>query len=83
MPQIILAGVIAPLSGPAKWLASGLITAHWGEQALESLLPDADRQLLRLERDSLAGPLAAVAAHVVVFAGATFVTLWWRGRSRG
>src|SRR5262249_23140415 len=36
MPQIILAGVIAPLSGLGKWLAKGFITVHWAEQALES-----------------------------------------------
>jgi ABC-type multidrug transport system ATPase subunit len=31
MPQIILAGVIAPLSGLAEGLAKGVITAHWAE----------------------------------------------------
>src|SRR5207253_6517211 len=46
MPQIILAGVIAPLRGPAEWLARGLITAYWGERALEGLLPGADLALL-------------------------------------
>jgi hypothetical protein len=37
--QIILGGVIAPLSGPARIMAKGAITVHWAEQALEALLP--------------------------------------------
>src|SRR4029077_11364680 len=38
MPQIILAGVIAPLSGLGMALAKAGITVHWAEGALEALL---------------------------------------------
>src|SRR5207253_6591277 len=50
MPQIILAGVIAPLSGLANLLAKGLITVHWGERSMESLLPDKELSLAHINR---------------------------------
>jgi ABC transport system ATP-binding/permease protein len=40
IPQIILAGVIAPLTGVGKLLGYGLITCFWGRRALEGLLPE-------------------------------------------
>jgi ABC-type multidrug transport system ATPase subunit len=75
MPQIILAGVIVPLSGLSEWLAKGLMTTYWGAQALESLLPDGD--LAAAGRQ-----VAVIGAHVVVFAALTLFTLWWQGRAR-
>jgi ABC-type multidrug transport system ATPase subunit len=82
MPQIILAGVIAPLSGPAKWLADGVITVRWAERALESLLPEGDASLLRLEQSGYVVPVIVVAAHAAVFAGATVAALWWQDRRK-
>jgi hypothetical protein len=75
MPQIILAGVIAPLSGLANLLAKGLITVHWGERGMESLLPDKDLSLFHSERLHYGTQLAVVGAHIVLFAAATFLTL--------
>ncbi len=46
IPQIILAGVVAPLEGPARLLAEWFITVYRGQQALESLLPEADLTFL-------------------------------------
>jgi ABC-type multidrug transport system ATPase subunit len=83
MPQIILAGVIAPLKGLGKLLADGVITSRWGERALESLLPDADLKLLRLERSEYRWQLAMLALHVVVFAAATQLILWRQARAKG
>ena len=56
MPQIILAGVIAPLSGLGQAPgARSRITVYWGQQQpLETLLPDADLLLLGARR---AGPV--------------------------
>jgi ABC-type multidrug transport system ATPase subunit len=83
MPQIILAGVIAPLSGVSLVLAKGLITVHWAERALEGLVPDEDLALLKIEEASYIGSLAGVVLHIVVFVLATLVFLWWQGRSKG
>jgi ABC-2 type transport system permease protein len=82
MPQIILAGVIAPLSGLGKLLAKGAITVHWAEQCLESLFPDVDRERLGLHADGYAMPLCVVAAHACVFVLLTLLTLWLRERSQ-
>jgi ABC-type multidrug transport system ATPase subunit/ABC-type multidrug transport system permease subunit len=83
MPQIILAGVIAPLTGAAKWLAKGFITAHWGSQGLESLLPDGDLKLLKIDAVDYSAQLIVIAAHAIVFAGLTLFSLWWQGRTKG
>jgi ABC-type multidrug transport system ATPase subunit len=82
IPQIILAGVIAPLRGLGKWMAEGAITVRWGEQALEALLPDKDLALLGMERASYGWRLAVVAVHVVVFTGTTLLVLWRQSRAK-
>src|SRR5262249_45754310 len=38
IPQVILAGGIAPLSGAAKVIAKLSITTYWGKRALDGLL---------------------------------------------
>jgi ABC-type multidrug transport system ATPase subunit len=82
MPQIILAGVIAPLSGVGKLLAEGLITVHWAERALEALLPEDDRNLLHLEPVEYRWQVTLVAAHALAFALATLMALWVQGRAK-
>jgi ABC transport system ATP-binding/permease protein len=83
MPQIILAGVIAPLSGLGMALAKGGITVHWAERALEALLPQGDLDLLRLERAGYVGNLLGVAVHLVVFVAAALWLLRWQGKGKG
>ena len=83
MPQIILAGVIAPLTGLARWLADGLITVRWAERALEALLPENDLALLQLTRAGYAGQIIMVSAHALVFVAASLMVLWYQGRGRG
>jgi ABC-type multidrug transport system ATPase subunit len=83
MPQIILAGVIAPLSGLPEGLAKGFITVHWAEQALEALLPDRDLTLLHRSPAAYGVSLAAVVVHLVLFASATFLLLWLQSRGKG
>jgi ABC-type multidrug transport system ATPase subunit len=80
MPQIILAGAIVPLSGLGLWLARAAITCYWAEQALESLLPEADRQALNLDPAGYSGPLLMVSAHAGAFVVATLLTLGLRER---
>ena len=83
MPQIILAGVIAPLTGLARWLADGLITVRWAERALEALLPENDLTLLQLTPAGYAGQIIMVAAHALVFVAASLMVLWYQDRGGG
>jgi hypothetical protein len=76
IPQIILAGVVAPLNGPVQFLAKGFITVHWAQQALESLLPEADLTFLGRQDAGFMGPWAIVLAQAAVGAAATIVVLW-------
>jgi ABC-type multidrug transport system ATPase subunit len=76
IPQIILAGVVAPLKGPAQFLAEWLITAYWGQKALESLLPEADLNLLGRHNGGYSGPCATMLAQAAVAAAATVIVLW-------
>jgi ABC transport system ATP-binding/permease protein len=68
IPQIILAGVIAPLNGFARLMAQGFVTVHWGQQALERLLPEADLMLLGKTEADWRIPFATVLIHLVVAA---------------
>jgi len=81
IPQIILAGVVAPLSGLAKWLAKSLISVHWAQLALERLLPQGDLALLNRPKESWVGPFLVVTLHLVVSAALTIPVLrgWGRG----
>ena len=81
VPQIILAGVIAPLTGLGRLLAESLITVRWGEKAVESLLPQADLDAVHIDHPSFLPQLTMLAAHALVFAVATVVALWRQGRT--
>jgi ABC-type multidrug transport system ATPase subunit len=82
MPQIILSGVIAPLSGLMKLLATIAITVFLAEHSLEALLSTDDLALAHREQPSYIGYLVAVCVHVVVFAWGTLAVLWMRGRTQ-
>jgi ABC transport system ATP-binding/permease protein len=76
IPQIILAGVVAPLNGLVRFLAKGFISVHWAQQALERLLPEADRALLGRQTGGFLAPFAIVIAQAAVGAAATVFVLW-------
>ncbi len=80
IPQIILAGVIAPLKGIAVLIAQGLITVYWAQQALERTLPDTALEALGREPGEWSSPCAIVLLHAAVAAAATVVLL---SRSEG
>jgi hypothetical protein len=82
IPQIILAGVIVPLSGVARSLAEGLISVYWGQKVLERLLPEADLARIGRETEAWSGPMSIVLVHAVVVCIAASVLLWRSGRSR-
>jgi ABC transport system ATP-binding/permease protein len=76
IPQIILAGVVAPLNGFVRFLAKGFIGVHWAQQALERLLPEADQALLGRQRQSFFIPWAIVLLQAAMGATATVIVLW-------
>jgi ABC-type multidrug transport system ATPase subunit len=80
MPQIILSGVIAPLEGLSKLLAQTLITAYWGNGALQALLPEADAKLIDIKQGSPVGSAAVVLVHAFLFVVVALAVLAWQGR---
>jgi hypothetical protein len=81
IPQIILDGVVAPLTGSARLLAEWSITAYWGLKILQNLLPEADSRLLGLDNEGVTGPGTIVLAQAAVAAAATvFVLCKTRGK---
>jgi ABC-type multidrug transport system permease subunit len=75
IPQIILAGVIAPLTGLPRWLAKAFVTVHWGGEALERLLPESDLSLLGNAKMDWRLPFVVVLSHFVIAAVASVVVL--------
>ena len=66
IPQIVLAGVTAPLSGFTLGLAKTVVTTYWGQQALERLLPPTERSQLTTDLGN--GVLGTVLfAHAAVY----------------
>jgi ABC-type multidrug transport system ATPase subunit len=82
IPQIILAGVIVPVTGFAAVLAKGLVPVYWAQQALDAVLPDREQMLLGLDPPTCAASLLGVAAHLVICVTATIALLWWQDRIR-
>jgi ABC-type multidrug transport system ATPase subunit/pSer/pThr/pTyr-binding forkhead associated (FHA) protein len=80
IPQIILAGVVAPLTGGARWLAQGYVTVHWAQETLERTLPEADLALLGTSNASLSLPVMVVMSHAVIAALGTIVLLSRAGK---
>lgn len=80
IPQIILAGVIAPLSGLGKLLGYVAITCFWGRRGLEALLPD--ETIKMLDRDDVAAlpQLMVVGLHAAIIIGTTMTLLWYQAR---
>jgi hypothetical protein len=59
-----------------------VITAEWGAQALEALLPDGDLALLGRERPTYASQVGTMGGHAVAFATLALLALWWQGRAK-
>jgi hypothetical protein len=75
IPQIILGGVIAPLTGLARWLAKGYVTVHWAQQALERLLPESDLSLVGKQQMDWRLPVVVVLLHLVIAVTASVILL--------
>lgn len=75
LPQIILAGLIAPLRGALKYLAQGLVTVYWGQHAVEALLTKADLDMLNMQTGKWSVAMAVIAFHGLAATLATIVIL--------
>lgn len=86
IPQIILSGAIAPLSGLPHWLAMLGVTTYWGKLGFDQLLPEdmltSARKLDLAEEGN--GYLAcfAIVAHAAIYVVVSLLILQRRGRSR-
>ena len=82
IPQIILAGILAPLAGYTHGLAQLAISAYWGYQGLagtlespvQGRLRDAGTMDLGTEWD-LARVCSVLVVHILVFAIVSVITL--------
>ena len=86
LPQIILAGGMAPLSGASLWLARCTVTCFWGYRGLAALPPQEVRKDIEkywlLDPSTLRMSVLMVAAHGLVFLSLGAFALWIRYRSR-
>ena len=80
IPQIILSGAIAPLSGVALWIAKAFVSVYWAQEALQRLLPDAYLDFLKRDKGWWFPPWVIVLMHAVLGAAATIMVL---GRGKG
>lgn len=75
IPQIVLAGLIAPLEDLSEFLAKVLVTAHWGFEAAGATLPAEFEAVSRSGSESWGGSFAMILVHFVVFSGAAMLLL--------
>lgn len=80
IPQIILAGVIAPLSGLSKGMAMLMITVYWGKSGLDGSLPKSVTQSIGLQQTSLIGALIVILAHAIVGIVIALIILHLQGK---
>jgi ABC transport system ATP-binding/permease protein len=75
IPQIILAGRIAPLEGFVEYLAKGFITAFWSDRGLVSLLNEGDLKMAGIDASSTLGAFVVLGLHLIIFAGVALFAL--------
>jgi len=84
IPQIALAGVVAPVEGVAKLLAQLAITTYWGYRGLATLLPENMTHAIGSHDWSAAGAFSVLALHALLFAAAALGFLMFgEGGGRG
>jgi ABC-type multidrug transport system permease subunit len=79
IPQIILAGVIAPLEGLSKALAMSGISTYWAKRALDACLPSDLAKVIALEQHSAGVAVMVLLAHAMV--GAATALAWLQYQS--
>ncbi|WP_417738828.1 FHA domain-containing protein [Rosistilla oblonga] len=76
IPQIILGGVVASLSGLPEWIAKTTTTVFWGQKAIEGCLPEAERLAADFE------PSLPTSYLVILLHAAVFLAIAWFGTRR-
>ena len=82
IPQIILSGVIAPLSGLSKTLALLGITTYWGKRGLDACLPEDVAKGVFLEQHSLWQALLVLLLHAAIAVAVALLVLHLQGRRK-
>src|SRR5262249_40266491 len=82
IPQIILAGLVAPLRGAVLMLARSFVTVYWGQQAIERLLPEDDLKVMLRESGVWSRAVAVILAHALVAALLSVIILTITGGNR-
>lgn len=81
IPQIALAGVVAPLEGVAKLLAQVGVTAYWANNGLQAGLPESLLMLGIIQKSSVTEAMVILACHGIAFGATTLVVLNLQGRA--
>ena len=76
IPQIVLAGLIAPLDGFTKLLGQAAVTSYWAFHGLQAMLPEELSDNLPTNDHSAWFCLLVVSLHGLAFAVATVLVLW-------
>lgn len=66
IPQIILGGVVATLSGVSVWLGKIFATVYWGQHLLSRRLPEIERTVTEFQPSDLAC-LIAIGVQMSIF----------------
>jgi hypothetical protein len=75
IPQIILAGVVAPVEGFARFLAGTFVSAYWGYSSLATYLPEDLRTYLGVDSWSGGWCYAMLLVHLLTIVGTTVAIL--------
>jgi ABC transport system ATP-binding/permease protein len=81
IPQIILAGMIAPLKGVSLWLAKVLVPVYWGFQGLAGSWPAHLSPFDPSQAPSVGWALAILCSHIVILMAAAVVALHVRDQN--
>lgn len=76
IPQIVFGGAIAKLTGFALTVAKLGVACYWVHQAITRLLPDDVAILAGVNEEKPGSAIAAVTAHLVVYAAVAGVVVW-------
>lgn len=78
IPQIILGGIVASLSGASEWLGRFIATVYWGQHLLNAGLSETAQDLKEFQ------PSALSCFGVIMIHTAAFVSIaWWGVRRAG
>lgn len=83
IPQVILAGLIAPLEGGVLWLSRLLVPVYWGFRGLQATLPQPLSDILDVAGDPPLLATACIAAQGLVCVLLGLTAMWIEERRGG